>query len=414
VTATERRGRIAVAASLALIAAATLVPQAGGRWTHDFWCRECHASANAVEILANILLFVPLGLALSVARVRVWRAVGVVVATTIIVETLQYFVVAGREGSIRDCVTNALGGTLAYLSAPYLPTLWRPSPRAAWRLAWIACGVWIAFAAFTMFAFGTAMTRHRYYAGLGPELGQFDLFRGAVRQASINGAAVYSGPFPPGLDGATLAAESIELAASIVMGPAPARLAPIFWIGDSQSNEIALLGQRGNDLVFRTRTRGSDFGLPGPVIVAADMFSPQDTAGTASVVEGVRTGYQLSVSARWTRTPDRRVIATLRPALGWMLGWVFDPPRRTTIGWITWLWLALPMVVIGWWSARGGERRKVLSLAPAIVTIGGAHVLVPLAFHARPQVTAFDASALLAGTLIGLALGRLRRSGSPS
>ena len=409
-TVRERRARVAVAASLAVIAAATLVPRSGGPWIHDFWCRECHASVNAVEIIANVLLFVPLGLALSAARVSVVRAVLVVVVTTVVIETLQYFVVAGREGSIRDCVANALGGTVAFLAAPSLATLWRPSARAARRLAWIACGAYIAFAAFTMFAFATSMTRHEYYAQLGAELGQFDRFRGDVRQASIDGAMVYSGPFPPGLDGAVLAAAPIELAASIVTGPAPARLAPIFSIFDSESNEIALLGQRGRALVFRTRTRASDFGFPVPMLVASDVVP---ASGTALVVGGVRADYELSVSARAGGVSEQRDALKLRPALGWMLGWVFDPPHPTTIAWITWLWLAVPITAIGWWSARGYARRRALSLAPPLVAIAGAHALVPLAFHARPHMGALEASALFAGTLLGLAWGAAQSSGSP-
>jgi hypothetical protein len=148
-----------------------------------------------------------------------------------------------------------------------------------------------------------------------------------------------------------------------------------------------------------------------PVLVAPDVFP---APGTALVVEGVRAAYELSVTARSRGAPDRRVVTTLRPALGWMLGWVFDPPRRTMIASITWLWLALPMVVIGWWSARGFARRKLLSLAPPLVTIAGAHALVPVVFHARPHASLLDAGALLAGTIVGLAFGAARRSGSPS
>jgi hypothetical protein len=105
-----------VSLALALVAVATLVPISHGKGVDDipFWCLGCgdYALADAV---ANVMLFVPLGWAMSRTGVRPSLSLAGVLMTTIAVESLQYGVIPGRVASFADIVTNTLGGAVGLI-----------------------------------------------------------------------------------------------------------------------------------------------------------------------------------------------------------------------------------------------------------------------------------------------------------
>jgi glycopeptide antibiotics resistance protein len=124
--ATRRQTTVAwvavVFAALAL-AAFTLVPGHGRRTTnfvplHSI-LRELH-SANAVvvflNIAGNVLVMMPLGIALVLATrwsVRTLTAIGL--AVSVVIEALQWTVVAGRATDIDDVLLNTAGMALGAL-----------------------------------------------------------------------------------------------------------------------------------------------------------------------------------------------------------------------------------------------------------------------------------------------------------
>jgi len=406
--------RWAVVASLALIAAATLTPTTRAAWVHDFWCWRCRETPDLVELALNILLFVPLGVSLS-REIRLSRALAAIVATTVFVEVLQYFVVVGRTGVLRDVVANTAGGMLGLAIGYNAKTLARPDHQTAKRIAWIAAAVWVGHAVLAMFAFRPSATRFLFYAHVRPELGQYDVYGGKVGRASVNGAIVFSGPFPPGVDPKAWTSEPLDLAASVTMGPPTTRPAPILMITDSRGNDIAFLGEFRGDLVFRSRTRGEDFGLRAPVVVLGQVFdSSTAQLGTAALlVSGERDSFTLTTEARNGIGQVGTATGTLTPSLGWMLWWPLAIPRPETMRWMRWSWLAIPFVAIAFWSAAAaGDRRGLSALGPPVVAIAGAHVLVPWWFGARPTGVWSDAIPIIVGLVAGLALGASRRSAS--
>ena len=102
-----------VALALAFVGAATLVPVSHGTGGDDipFWCLRCGDYAMA-DALANVVLFVPLGWALSRAGVRSRRGLAVVLMTTIGVEWLQHALIPGRVASVADILANTVGGAV--------------------------------------------------------------------------------------------------------------------------------------------------------------------------------------------------------------------------------------------------------------------------------------------------------------
>ena len=125
-----------LAGALALIAVATLMPQDGrgvARLTH--WCWQC-GSLWLADGASNVLLFLPLGVALAA---RGWRVPAVVLlggAVTLLVETLQWVgLPPGRLASRGDLVAN-VAGTLLGAGLWRLRGWWRP------RTPWAAGPSW--------------------------------------------------------------------------------------------------------------------------------------------------------------------------------------------------------------------------------------------------------------------------------
>lgn len=68
------------------------------------------------QIIANVLMFVPLGFILPVAfkKIRIWGRTSIcVILFSFSIEFIQYFI--GRSADIDDLMLNTLGGILGYL-----------------------------------------------------------------------------------------------------------------------------------------------------------------------------------------------------------------------------------------------------------------------------------------------------------
>ena len=83
------------------------------------WLNETYymgAARMAKQLLLNIAMFIPYGLLLPMTFKklrRFWKTAAVALATTVLIETLQYFL--GRSADIDDVIMNLAGGMLGYL-----------------------------------------------------------------------------------------------------------------------------------------------------------------------------------------------------------------------------------------------------------------------------------------------------------
>jgi hypothetical protein len=403
----ESLRRTAIIASLLFIAAATLVPNADGPWPRDFWGWQ----GDTIEFALNVLLFAPLGVALAPSA-NVRRALLAIAATTIAIELLQYFVVAGRDGTIRDVIANFAGGAGGLVVAPHLRSLWRPDVRTGRRLAWSATALWIAHAVFAMVAFRPSVTDNPLFTHLAPEIEQYDRFGGTVAHASVNGATAFIGRFPSGIAPKSWEFQPLELAATATTAPPTSRPAPVIALLDSAAVEIALLAEMRGDLVFRTRTHADDFGLRLPLLVMNDVFAPSNDASREPIrVTGYRDCYTLSASATRANGDRRAESITLTPSLGWSLWWPFAVPSSATIAWMTWLWLAVPIGAIAFWGAASATKPHAwTAFLPVAVAVVVANLLVPRAFVVKPLANKSEPLALAIGLAIGLAVGIWRKS----
>jgi VanZ family protein len=407
VTRAEPVHRTAILVSLLLIAAATLVPNTDSVWPREFW----RWRGDTIEFVLNVLLFVPLGVAL-VPSANARRALLAITATTLAIELLQYFVIAGRDGSIRDVIANIAGGGAGLFLAPYHRSLWRPDVATARRLAWSGTVLWIAHAVFAMVAFRPSVTDDPLFTHIAPELGGFDNFGGSVANASVNGATVFIGRFPGGIADTSWESGPIELAATATTAPPTARLAPVLALIDSAGAQIALLAEMRGDLVFRARTLADRLGLRVPALLVDDAFATRTGGAPEPLrVTAARERYTLSASTARADGYSRAGSITLNPSLGWTLWWPLAVPSSATMACMTWLWLALPIGVIAFWSAASATKPRAWTAAlPVVVAMIAAHLLVPRLFAVPSLGGTSEAFALATGLAIGFALERVVRA----
>ncbi len=172
------------------------------------------------DVLQNMMMTLPLGLALVLSGLRRRTAVIAVFALSFAIEALQYFVVPGRDGSLSDVITNTTGGLLGALLAPHLATLLLPNRRIALRLALAAGLLWAAAWVFGAWALGgnvgSGHWRGRFPGNLPPDL---PTFSGTPVDAAIDSTAL--GVIPRALPEAVeqrFARDSFTLAATIRVG----------------------------------------------------------------------------------------------------------------------------------------------------------------------------------------------------
>ena len=113
---------LATFAYLALVAWATLTPQSAPATTNVLWKLAQFfgrfdvtqwLTFSTIEFLANIALFVPLGLffVLLFGRARWWLAILIGIALTVVIEYAQQFI-GGRISDPRDLVSNSIGAVV--------------------------------------------------------------------------------------------------------------------------------------------------------------------------------------------------------------------------------------------------------------------------------------------------------------
>src|SRR5690348_2135866 len=113
-----------VALALGVIAALTLGPSPGPISTPSP-CIIC-ADNGAEDFGLNILLFIPYGFALRLLTAKRRYVIAAVVATTIVVETLQATVIPGRDSTLGDVLSNTIGGALGLGIGEQRQTLFVP------------------------------------------------------------------------------------------------------------------------------------------------------------------------------------------------------------------------------------------------------------------------------------------------
>ena len=296
---------------LAVAGFITLSPS-GGPPRGFTWCLTC-ADQWLLDFVLNTVLFWPLGLLLQRRGVR-WLVV--VCAAAVLsgaIEAMQLALPAlGRDPSLRDLLANTLGAALGAAALPGLHRWRSPGARsgrlvlaALWAIGLHVAGSWAVAPSYPRDA--------DWFGQAAPELGQFALFAGTVRDGVVNGVAL---PFRESAEAVLTHGDSITVRASIAPSGVARRLAPVATVFDGRQREILVLAVRQQTAALRTRMRANDLGLNAPLFAAPlRIRSSADPAPLEALVTPRVWCLRGAVVARdtcWTRRPAL-LLATLIP-----------------------------------------------------------------------------------------------------
>jgi hypothetical protein len=418
----RRAGLYLATASLVAIGLLTLIPESGPLPTASL-CIVCGVHGG-VDVVLNVLLFLPLGVALALIGVPWKRAILGMAALSACIETAQYFAVAGRDASLGDLLMNALGGALGFALATSAPIWRRPPARLATRLCTLWVGLWLIVQVLGSFAFAPALPATRYFGQLARTFERLATFRGSILEARVGELAVPNRRITdsPAIR-ERLAAGAVMSARVVPAGSTPL-LAPIVRIADEHREEIVLLAQEHESLVFGLRTGAAILRVRPPMFRLEGAFAPCPAPSRGESVDTVRISarYGSNVSLRAERsafTKERHI------ALGPELAWTLVLPAQWFLGggWaeqlITWLWVAASLLPLGFWLAHRARRRDAdglggqgISWIIHVIGVGALLVagflVVPIQFGLAPLPGGAWLSAM-AGIAAGIGLERAAR-----
>lgn len=416
--ARQRRtlGATILAAAVATIAVATLTPGSPVRLEPtSLTCLVC-GSAGTADVIRNILLFLPVGVATALLGWRWTRAVAAGFLLSLTVESLQLLVVPGRDPSLSDLLTNSTGTALGFALTASRPLWATPSRRGARRLAAGGTVAWAALLAATAAGLQWHAPPLPYQmTELPPPFAGVREYEGPVYERTLNGRP------PSDADGGASLAAAIDrgqVDVGATVGPMypPGLLRPLVAFYRPDWTSALLFGQQRRDLVLRLRTRAETARLQGPRFVLHDVFPDLAESGAAAA-----QAQRIAVAARvegsrieLTAIRDGRHYSATR----WRrlsLGWTFVAPTLALFYRIApllgALWLAAPLLPLAYWARRGvadrcGWREQVATLARTAATVA-AVLLVVGAAGGLAAPSALEWAALLAAAASGWALGAL-------
>lgn len=314
--------RLGIAIAILFIASLTLSPAPGASSVPGAICLLC-GDRGLADLTLNILLFLPLGVALA-AGGGIRRAVLIGFALSALIEALQQFI-PGRAPTYRDVVVNAFGCGLGAFSARYF---------ADWlgRMRGRRFPVVLAALFPVLVVSAAGLLRAPYVAPLPlwgqwhPDLGNMEIWSGTVTAAAVGDLAVGVGAFErsDALRVGLGRADPVRITATA--GRADDGLAPIFAVADTRSEHLLLIGQDHDDLIVQRFLRASLFRLDTPDERVVGLF--KDIApGTPFVLDVT------SAAGRTCARLDERERCAERAGAMSVWGfflWQSDAPRQLT------------------------------------------------------------------------------------
>lgn len=411
----KRVGWVVTSLSLIVIGFATLLPSdhPAGSWPLCIIC----GSLGGVDAVLNVLLFVPLGLGLSLMGSGGRRAILTALGISILIEMAQLAAIPGRDASIGDVLTNTLGGSIGFAIGARAHVFLRPSRSQAIKLTVAWAALWVAIQVFSSYALLPSLPDSRYYGQIAHSFPNLATFRGVVRSARIGSLTVPDSRFADStiVKSSLLAHDAVS--ATVIPAQPTNAVAPIVRVVDAEHEEIVLLGQRGLGMVFGVRTNASRLRFRRAFFLLRGAFPDCKSHDTCTAPTS------LTISARYGQTVveldargqslKRSRNISLSPSLGWTFflptQWYIDGSASESA--LTALWIFVLLIPLGYWGFHTPSVRPAHSSlsesAPILFSISAILIvgfwLVPL-FFGLPAATPFEWLSALAGVAIGPAI----------
>lgn len=328
----------------------TLSPVSGDRGTT--LCIVCGPTAGT-DMIMNLALFLPLGAALALLGAS-WRtALACGLGATLIIEMLQLMLPIGRVASVSDVVMNLLGTAIGFQLASNRRRILYPRSPSSMRFLIVGSIAWLAILGLTALGMRPSHPRGQYIGQFSPDVEDFDRHGGRVQAARLSGFDLPDGPLPntDAVRAAMRTRTQLDVTAQFVTHRG--RLAPVVRVVDAADREVALLAQRQQDLLFRTRVLASNLRLVTPAVIMFDPLASVDLAnGLTMVVDAERRGGHLRMSAY-----GRVKLLPLHSGAGWM----FFAPATTMLyhapDVASAIWVGIPLLILGYWAGRRARRK---------------------------------------------------------
>ena len=367
---------------LAVIAALTLrsaPEQASLTALTPFSCLVC-GSLGLVDVLLNVLLFVPLGVALRRTGMRLLLVVGGGFAISLAIELLQLALIAGRDASVSDLITNTAGAALGAVLADRWRRLVAPTVPAAIGLVTLYAIAWAA-----LWGGSAALLRPdpppgRYYGQWAHDFeNNRTQWRGTIGKVDLNDHPIPDDLVPDEPLRGALWSRGYTLEVRGAFGPPTDRVAQIFGLATDRGEIFLEWTQYGRDLGFSIRYGPSLIRLRSP-IVRFDYAAPTDSGEPLHLIARERNG----VLSAEVRTARDTIMARhpLTPSLNWTFALPFAYRLGFETRWLTMLWVGVTLLPLAYWGGLGGSTRV------AALAVGGAALaglgLAPLIGGLRP------------------------------
>jgi hypothetical protein len=353
------------------VAVLTLTPVAGPSGGSPSPCLLGCGSRWVADLIANVLLFAPLGVGLALLGVGWSRILLLGLLASGAVELAQVGLVAGRDANLADVVSNALGAALGGMVGLALPALLLPAPAAVRRNLGVGVASFVALVLAAGILLAPALPHDGYRSRWRARGESYHPYEGDVLRATIGGLRIGRDRT---VDSAfrELFAAGAPLEVVIVAGAGGPGRRHIFELAEGGS-DVLFIGAEGDDLVLRYRSRSTFAGLDRPSARLEGALA-HVTAGDEVTLRVWRSGGWICLTAG-----ARTACPVLTPASSWKLiqdagafsGWLQERVSRA--------WIALLALPLGLWTRR--DRRSVLLLVAVVlglVTLPSIVGLAPL------------------------------------
>lgn len=397
-----------VAAGAIIILATTLwpLPPRGHSEELPFWCVLC-GEYGTLDVLLNVLLFVPLGAGLrSLGASHRWVVI-LAFSLSLVVEALQAAVIPGRHAAFGDLLANSAGGLLGARVHDLWGRVARPRPATARTYMALAFAGAIAVPSLaTLFLRPSPPSTPVWWGQWAHELGGIPPFPGRVLDARLGTEPVPDGRLVNQVALRRVYTGSrVRFVVHVTAGgsaPGPAQVAAL---ADGGGGWVAAIWQDGEDAVLTLRHASAGLGFRSPEARVAGAFGVPPGTRLELGIEG-RPG---RIGAWRLAGPGHDSIGVryaLGPGHAWALLWPWSvaferPPVGRTVLWLLGWFLLTTFATIGWARIAGHSPAGILLAAIALpVTLG----VVPWV-ASQPAAPAWQWGAALVGSLLGAAAG---------